>query len=228
MFRRCRIQQLPARRWHGSRPKARSRRAGPTTFRRSTRWPEYPRPQMVRPDWTNLNGLWNYAIRPAAEEQPTKWDGEILVPFAVESALSGVKKPVQPDERLWYRRTFTAPQLTEGGRLLLALRRRRLEVHRLGQRQGSRRAHGRLRSIHVRHHRRAARRARTNSSSPCRIRPTPATSRAASRCSSRAGILYTAVTGIWQTVWLEPVPGSAYRVAQDRARRRPRRGDGDR
>ena len=43
--------------------------------------PEYPRPQMVRENWTNLNGLWQYAIRPKAEEQPTKWDGEILVPF---------------------------------------------------------------------------------------------------------------------------------------------------
>src|SRR5688500_6297252 len=52
--------------------------------------PEYPRPQMVRPEWTNLNGLWDYAIRPADEQQPERWDGKILVPFAVESALSGV------------------------------------------------------------------------------------------------------------------------------------------
>src|SRR4051812_41352261 len=81
--------------------------------------PEYPRPQMVRKDWTNLNGLWEYAIRPEAEKKPAKWDGEILVPFAVESALSGVKKPVQPDEKLWYRRTFSAKSLAGGKRLLL-------------------------------------------------------------------------------------------------------------
>src|SRR5262249_22060887 len=82
-------------------------------------WPEYPRPQMVRRDWTNLNGLWQYAIRPKGESVPEKWDGQILVPFAVQSALSGVKKPVSPDERLWYRRTFAKPKLAEGGRLLL-------------------------------------------------------------------------------------------------------------
>src|SRR5262245_52683150 len=82
-------------------------------------WPEYPRPQMVRADWVNLNGLCDYAIRPKSEEQPQQWYGKILVPFAVESALSGVKKPVKPEERLWYRRTFEAPALPAEGRLLL-------------------------------------------------------------------------------------------------------------
>ena len=67
----------------------------------------------------NLNGLWEYAIRPAAEEQPEKWDGEILVPFPIESALSGVMKPVRPEERLWYRRKFPTPPLPSGGHLLL-------------------------------------------------------------------------------------------------------------
>jgi hypothetical protein len=60
--------------------------------------PDYPRPQMVRENWLNLNGLWAYAIVPKDAPQPTAWDGEILVPFAVESALSGVLKPV--DEKL--------------------------------------------------------------------------------------------------------------------------------
>src|SRR5262245_28682607 len=66
--------------------------------------PEYPRPQMVRKNWTHLNGIWQYAIRPRSDEAPAKWDGEILVPYPVESALSGVKKPVSPDQRLWYHR----------------------------------------------------------------------------------------------------------------------------
>src|SRR5438309_3213390 len=68
--------------------------------------PEYPRPQLVREAWQNLNGLWDYAITPKDAARPEKWDGQILVPFAVESALSGVMKPVDSKSRLWYRRSF--------------------------------------------------------------------------------------------------------------------------
>src|SRR4029079_17129361 len=69
--------------------------------------------------WQNLNGLWDYAIVAKGEEQPTAWQGKILVPFAVESRLSGVKTTVSPDDRLWYRRTFQRPKMAENGRLLL-------------------------------------------------------------------------------------------------------------
>src|SRR5688572_6368992 len=81
--------------------------------------PEYPRPQMARKEWTNLNGLWDFAVRPKEEPTPTQWDGQILVPFPIESALSGVMKPVSEKERLWYRRSFARPAMAKDGRLLL-------------------------------------------------------------------------------------------------------------
>ena len=91
--------------------------AGP---RLKTRWatdvsperphPEYPRPHLVRPEWQSLNGLWQYAIRPRSEGRPSDWDGDILVPFAVESSLSGVARAVGADNRLWYRTTFDVPE----------------------------------------------------------------------------------------------------------------------
>ena len=73
-------------------------------------WREYPRPQLVRKGWTNLNGLWDYAVTPKANETkgfPESWDGKILVPFPIESPLSGVGRLITPDEFVWYRRTFS-------------------------------------------------------------------------------------------------------------------------
>ena len=81
--------------------------------------PEYPRPQMVREQWENLNGLWQYAIVPKDDPQPTEWQGEILVPFAAESALSGVMKTVGEENKLWYRRTFELPAEWAGQRIRL-------------------------------------------------------------------------------------------------------------
>ena len=70
---------------------------------------EYPRPQLVRDQWQNLNGKWSYAIAPKRAPQPQHWDGEILVPFCIESALSGVARTLAPSERLWYQRRFNRP-----------------------------------------------------------------------------------------------------------------------
>ena len=81
-------------------------------------WREYPRPQMVRANWTNLNGLWQYAVTKDAPGCPAKWDGEILVPFVIESSLSGVGRLLEPKETLWYRRSFDA-DVKPGERLLI-------------------------------------------------------------------------------------------------------------
>src|SRR5882762_5895028 len=72
--------------------------------------PEYPRPQMVRKEWLNLNGLWDLAITGKDSSKPVSFQSQILVPFPVESALSGVMKPVGENERIWYRRTFETPK----------------------------------------------------------------------------------------------------------------------
>ncbi len=81
--------------------------------------PEYPRPQMTRPDWVNLNGWWEYAILPKEQNSPIDFDGKILVPYPVESLLSGVQRQLTPDQRLWYRRSFVCPRIQAGEVVLL-------------------------------------------------------------------------------------------------------------
>ena len=83
-------------------------------------WRGYPRPQMVRANWTNLNGEWDYAVTSVTNTpgRPEKWDGKILVPFPIESALSGVGRLLRPDEFLWYTRTIECDP-KPGERILL-------------------------------------------------------------------------------------------------------------
>src|SRR5436309_2765591 len=81
--------------------------------------PEYPRPQMVRKQWLNLNGLWDLAITTKDAEKPDAFQTQVLVPFPVESALSGVMKPVSENDRIWYRRTFQLPKKWQGHLILL-------------------------------------------------------------------------------------------------------------
>ena len=76
--------------------------------------PEYPRPLLERSAWMNLNGLWDYAILDKGKTEPSSFDGKILVPFAVESSLSGVQKEVKENQELWYKRTFKVPAAWKG------------------------------------------------------------------------------------------------------------------
>ena len=78
--------------------------------------PEHPRPQLVRDRWVNLNGRWEHAFT-RDDRRPATYDGPIVVPFSPEAALSGVGRQLQPDEWLWYRRSFARP--TAGERVLL-------------------------------------------------------------------------------------------------------------
>src|SRR5690606_6144663 len=83
--------------------------------------PEYPRPQLIRSNnWQNLNGLWKYAVTGVdTKEIPAQWDGQILVPFAIESALSGVGKQVGKDKALWYYNVITLDKSVSKNKVLL-------------------------------------------------------------------------------------------------------------
>ena len=81
--------------------------------------PEYPRPQLRRDRWQSLNGLWQYTITPREAAAPTHFEGSIVVPFPIESLLSGVQRSLLPEDRLWYRRIFDTPPLEARERLIL-------------------------------------------------------------------------------------------------------------
>ena len=101
--------------------------------------PEYPRPQMTRAAWLNLNGLWDYAVTNKDRGCPRSYQGKILVPFPIESALSGVHKGIDGNNRLWYRRSFEVPKEWAGQRVLLHFGARGLGSDRDAERQARRR-----------------------------------------------------------------------------------------
>ena len=166
---------------------------------------EYPRPLMVRSEWKNLNGLWQYAITTKGEKAPQQYEGDILVPFCIESSLSGVQKEVGPDNALWYQKTFAVPSGWKNGRILLHfgavdwMADVWVNDIKVGSHTGgytpftfdiTQALQGKQNSMVVRVW------DPTNSSyiphGKQVIKP--------------RGIFYTSVTGIWQTVWLEYVP----------------------
>ncbi|WP_165235179.1 glycoside hydrolase family 2 protein [Aquisphaera insulae] len=167
-------------------------------------WKEYPRPQLVRDEWTNLNGLWDFSIRPRDEGVPSSWDGKILVPFCVESALSGVMKPVGPDKVLWYSRSFTIPDSWKGRHVLLNFGAVDWEtaVTINGKPAGSHRGGYDPFSIDITPFLKPGENALV-------VRVWDPTDKGfqprGKQVLKPEGIWYTAVTGIWQTVWLEPV-----------------------
>jgi hypothetical protein len=166
--------------------------------------PEYPRPQMVRKEWLNLNGLWDLAIT-GKDDKPSAFENQILVPFPVESALSGVMKPVSENDRIWYRRTFDVPIKWWGQRVWLHFGAVDFETtvwvngRQVGQHRGGYDGF----SFDITE---ALNKAGENEMLVGVWDPTDAgTQPRGKQIRKPHGIWYTPTSGIWQTVWLEPV-----------------------
>ncbi len=167
--------------------------------------PEYPRPQLRRNSYLNLNGIWEYAITKTAEK-PAAMQGEIVVPFSPETPLSGVGHILQPDEYLWYRRSVTLPEgFFRGGRLLLHFGAvdQCCTVWVNGQEAGSHTGGYLPFALDVTE-------LIEGDAFTLELRVTdPTDTGSLSRGKQRlknTGIWYTPQSGIWQTVWMECVP----------------------
>lgn len=175
-----------------------------------TPWPEYPRPQLVREKWQNLNGLWSYAVVDKGAVKPTKWDGEILVPYCIESALSGVGKRVSGKQELWYRREVEIPADWNGQNVLLHFGAVDFEstVFVNGTEVGFHRGGNNPFSYDI------TKALKPGARNELLVKVWDPTDEGAQprgkQIRNPHGIWYTPVTGIWQTVWMEPVAESHF------------------
>lgn len=172
-----------------------------------TAWNDYPRPQLERDSWMNLNGIWDYCVIHKNIQQEREGfykDGNILVPFPIESALSGVQRAVSPDERLWYKRSFELPQAWSSKRIILHFGAVDWETHVWvnGQRIGVHKGGYCPFSFDITE-------ACTGGVNDLLISVWDPTDEGLQERGKQSlqpqGLFYTAVTGIWQSVWLEAV-----------------------
>lgn len=168
--------------------------------------PEYPRPIMERPQWLNLNGLWDYAITKKDAPLPKTFDGKILVPFAIESSLSGVGKTIKADQSLWYERKFQIPEDWKGKNVLLNFGAVdwKAEVFVNGNKIGEHTGGYTPFSFNITKNLK-------DGENSLAVRVWDSTGNGLPRgkqIENPRGIFYTSVSGIWQTVWLEPVSAS--------------------
>lgn len=167
-------------------------------------WLLYPRPDLVRNSWVSLNGIWDYAITQKGTK-PEKWDGSILVPYPVESALSGVRKRVAETQNLWYKRTFTVPNVWKKKHLLLNFEACDWEtvVWVDGKEVGQHRGGYDPFTFDITE---SLGKNKQHELIVCVWDPTDkGTQPRGKQVSSPGSIWYTPTTGIWQTVWIEPV-----------------------
>ena len=167
--------------------------------------PEYPRPQLVREQWQNLNGLWNYAILPKGSNLPATFDGKILVPFAIESSLSGVQQRVGENNELWYQRNFTVPAQWKNKKVLLHFGAVdwKADVWINGIKVGSHQGGYTPFSFDISSflQKEGQQQMMVKVWDPTDVGYQPR----GKQVRDPKGIWYTPVTGIWQTVWMEPV-----------------------
>jgi hypothetical protein len=171
--------------------------------------PEHPRPQLVRSEWRTLNGIFQCAIRPAAEGRPQVFEDRILVPFPVESSLSGLRREITAADRIWYRRAFTVPRAADGYTWLLhfgAVDWRAevwLDGGALGTHEGGFDPFffdlGALGGEHE---------LIVAAWDPTDDGPQPRGKQARHPSRIMRPFFYTPASGIWQTVWLELVPAT--------------------
>ena len=168
--------------------------------------PEYPRPIMERQQWLNLNGLWDYAITKKDAPLPKTFDGKILVPFAIESSLSGVGKTIKANQSLWYERKFQIPEDWKGKNVLLNFGAVdwKAEVFVNGNKIGEHTGGYTPFSFNITKNLK-------DGENSLAVRVWDSTGNGLPRgkqIENPRGIFYTSVSGIWQTVWLEPVSAS--------------------
>lgn len=181
---------------------------------------EYPRPQMVRKHWQSLNGLWDYAVTPGNTGSMPAAEGKILVPFCIESSLSGVGRHVTEDETLWYRTTLERPRGWDGKKILLHFDAVdwKAQVFVGGELAAEHTGGYTAFTVDVTKYL-----ADGNAELTLKVwDPTDDPEYSIPRgkqVSRQSGIWYTPVTGIWQSVWMEAVNADAhiedYNVATD-------------
>ena len=173
-------------------------------------WQEYPRPQFERSTWKNLNGMWDYVILKPNQPKPKSYEGKILVPFSFESALSGVGRSITPEDKMWYRKKFIIPSEWKGKRILLNFEAVDHDTNVwvndifVGSHKGGfdRFSFDITTFLNVKGNQTIEVSVKDGTNLSPQLR--------GKQHFKPSGIVYTPVSGIWQTVWLEAVSNEAY------------------